>query len=131
MAIDLLLDEQCGHGGLPNHVIDRIAGDMGVAHTSLASRFDLAVRHLVRESGPLPVAALAPALADARSFGDAYRLVGLMGSTVAYAVFERALWADTGNRRLADLRSRERSRRQAISESGVCHICQSTSQAAA
>lgn len=122
-AIDELLDEQELHGWLPYHVVEQTAARLGVRPTSLETRFDQAVRQLVQAAGWRFAPQRYAIVVQARHFADAYRRLIASGVNVPYAVVERAIWTDTGNRTLVALRTAERRRRQRLAETASCTIC--------
>ena len=65
----------------------------------------------------------------AANFADGYARLRALGPVPAFAVVDRAIWADV-SRALVGLRVAERRRRQRLAESATCEACLPPEQSA-
>ncbi len=120
-TMETLLVDHATHGTMPDHVLRHWAKDLGVAMTSLEHRYGEFLRRLEVEAGCVVLdAGDREVIRPAVSLLDAHRMLRRAGRMVPFALFERAVWRDAGDRDLVGLRNAERARRFATRDETRC-----------
>jgi hypothetical protein len=109
------------HGSLPQHVVQRVARELGVEGRSLETRYNNRLRRLEEHDAPVLAAVDLAASVTAGDFRSACAALAA-ALDLSMPVVERALWRDR-SRALAELRVAERRRRQHLAETAACQLC--------
>lgn len=122
--MDGLLVEHARHGHMADHVLRRYASTLGVALTSLEGRYEEYLRRRELRAGVVALGAADRAvIRTATSLLEAHRALARAGRIVPFALFERAVWRDGGDRDLVALRNAECARRFALRDQASCAAC--------
>ena len=110
--MSVLEDEHARHGSRADHLVADAAAGLGVSVTTVEGKYN---EHLRRRESMAGVVVLdsaeKAAIVSTRSFTDAQRTLAAAGRCIDFALLERAIWRDGGDRALAALRGSERERR--------------------
>lgn len=123
-AMRRLLAEHACHGSMLCHVLESVGETLGVTSTTLERRYREFLRRLELEDGAVILdPAERDAIRRAGSLLEAHRILVRQGWIVPFALFERAVWRDGGDRNLVELRTAERERRCAMRDAPACALC--------
>lgn len=125
-----LLERHEAHGWMPFHVFEAVGESLGVAPWSVETRYRQHLVALERAATWRLGADETATLATSVDFVDGYTRLQAAGSVAAFALVDRALWADV-SRAMVGLRVAERRRRQRLAEAAVCRPCAAVAAAAA
>ena len=131
-AMDRLLDQHHLHGEMPWHVLVAVGAELRVAPLSVATRYGCFLRRIELEHDVVTlVDTRCDVIREMRSLAAAYRALAQKGCLVPFALFERAVWREAGDRDLVELRRAECERRSMTEGFGNCPICISAMEAEA
>lgn len=112
------------HGAVPEHVMARASRAVRVAYTTMDRRYGEFLRRWELDSCAIILSERDREVCrPARSLQDAHAALTRTGRIVPFALFERAVWRDGGDRDLVELRKSEIARRVTMRDATGCDVC--------
>ena len=132
-AMDRLLVAHEVHGGMPWHVLVAVGHELRVAPDSVATRYRCFLQRLEGAHGALTLNEMErDMIRGTATLGAAHRVLEAFGRLTPFALFERAVWRDAGDRDLVELRKAELHRRaRTAPDASVCPMCPTATTAEA
>lgn len=130
--MDRLLFQHQLHHSLPWHVLTAVGAELGIAGTSVHTRYKSFLRRLELQQGAVILTnAERDAIRRSGTLGAAHAVLQETGRIIPFALLERALWREGGDRNLVELRNGEVARRVSTRAASGCSVCTPASGEAA
>lgn len=131
VAMDRLLVEHQVHGEMPWHVLVVVGHELGVAPSSVATRYGCFLRRLeLAHEAVMLNETERDAIRGTATLGAAHRVLVACGRLTPFVLFERVVWRDGGDRDLVELRKAEVHRRaRNAQEAASCAMCRTATNA--